>query len=687
MVSVGLPSGNSSHSESSEVSELEAILRVDSKDKSGKKINAMKKIIANMSMGYNMISLFPAIINCMETSNVDLKKLCYLFLKSFASINPSEATKAIPVVLKGVHSSNPVLRDFSLKTLTSVHIKNFWVASLDPVIRLLDDIDPYVRKTAVMGVARLYSYDRKIVESSGLIKNLREMLNDESSLVVTNALAVLISIVQSSDVFKLTLTKEVTSKIVDCLNDCTEWLQTIIFDSLIYYVPQQPGEAESFAERISPWLQHGNTAVCMGTIKATLYYINYMTDEVLIKDHLRKVVPPLVTLLARKPSATQYVLLRNVEIILDAYPEIFQSDLHFFFCHFDDPANVKLEKFSILSKLANEENLDHILPEFMEYASEVDIELSRKSVRYIGHLAVKIESRADDCVDCLVKLIDTKISYVVQEAVIVSRDILRKYPSRYKHLLSILLKNMEFFDEAEAKSAFIWLLGHYAESIEDSRMLMGEYVEGFLYEPLELQLTILTAATKLFLKMPAAGLEMVTKVLQLCTEEIQDPDLRDRGIIYSRMLSTNPDFARKVILTNAPPVDVEANAYDPEMSEQLLLNVGTLASVYHKPPNRFARGYFPQYLEPSPVLREKANSAVNSADDLQLDYDLPSSGNMTEDYASKSESNVDSGELWSQTPVSEHGPTPQTEYVSNIQFLAEMENQDVPMISKDLMNY
>ncbi|EPX71593.1 AP-2 adaptor complex subunit Apl1 [Schizosaccharomyces octosporus yFS286] len=683
MVSVGLSSGNSSHSDTSDVSELRAILRADSKDKPAKKINAMKKIIANMSMGYNMIPLFPAVVSCMETSNVDLKKLCYLFLKSFASINPSEATKAIPVVLKGVQSSNPVLRDFSLKTLTSIHIKNFWIASLDPVTRLLDDVDPYVRKTAIMGVARLYSYDKKIVESSGLIRSIKEMLNDESSLVVTNALAVLISIVQSSDVFKLTLTKEVTTRIIECLNDCSEWLQTIILDSLIYYVPQKPGEAESFAERISPWLQHGNTAVCMGTIKATLYYINYMNDESIIQDHLRKVVPPLVTLLARKSSATQYVVLRNVEIILNAYPEIFQSSLHFFFCHFDDPAIVKLEKFSILSKLANEENLDQILPEFMEYASEIDVELSRKSVRYIGHLAVKIESRADECVNCLVELINTKISYVIQEAAIVIRDILRKYPTRYKYLISILLKNMEFFDEPEAKAAFIWLLGHYAESIEDSRMLLGEYVDGFLYEPLELQLTILTAATKLFLKMPAAGSEMVTKVLQLCTEEIQDPDLRDRGIIYSRMLSTNPDLAKKVILTNAPPVDVEADAYDPETSEQLLLNVGTLSSVYHKPPNRFAQGSFPQYLEPSPVLREHATSAADSTDDLQLDYDLPSSGYMIEKYASKSEGDVYSGGLWSQTPVSEHGPTPQTEYVSNIQFLAEMENQDIPMISKD----
>jgi hypothetical protein len=36
------------------------------------------------------------------------------------------------------------------------------------------------------------------------------------------------------------------------------------------------------------------------------------------------------------------------------------------------------------------------------------------------------------CVNVLVELIQTKVNYVVQEAIIVIRDIFRKYPNKYE---------------------------------------------------------------------------------------------------------------------------------------------------------------------------------------------------------------------------------------------------------------
>ena len=43
----------------------------------------------------------------------------------------------------------------------------------------------------------------------------------------------------------------------------------------------------------------------------------------------------------------------------------------------------------------------------------------RKAVRSIGRLAVKIESTADRCIAALIDLIQTKVNYVVQEAIVV----------------------------------------------------------------------------------------------------------------------------------------------------------------------------------------------------------------------------------------------------------------------------
>jgi len=43
----------------------------------------------------------------------------------------------------------------------------------------------------------------------------------------------------------------------------------------------------------------------------------------------------------------------------------------------------------------------------------------RKSVRAIGRCAIKVEQAAERCVSTLLDLIQTKVNYVVQEAVIV----------------------------------------------------------------------------------------------------------------------------------------------------------------------------------------------------------------------------------------------------------------------------
>ena len=52
---------------------------------------------------------------------------------------------------------------------------------------------------------------------------------------------------------------------------------------------------------------------------------------------------------------------------------------------------------------------------------------------------------------------------------------------------------------------------------------------------------------KLFLKRPNDTQELVQQVLALATQESDNPDLRDRGYIYWRLLSTDPAAAKEVI--------------------------------------------------------------------------------------------------------------------------------------------
>jgi len=58
------------------------------------------------------------------------------------------------------------------------------------------------------------------------------------------------------------------------------------------------------------------------------------------------------------------------------------------------------------------------------------------------------------------------------------------------------------------------------------------------------QLQLITAIVKLFLKKPSQAQDSVQKILQTATQSCDNPDIRDRAYIYWRLLSTNPQAAK-----------------------------------------------------------------------------------------------------------------------------------------------
>lgn len=90
----------------------------------------------------------------------------------------------------------------------------------------------------------------------------------------------------------------------------------------------------------------------------------------------------------------------------------------------------------------------------------------------------------------------------------------------------------------------IWIVGQYAERIENADELLEKFFQDITDDPCEVHLALLTAVVKLFIKRPSAGQELVPKVLKWATEDVDNPDLRDRGFIYWRLLSTDPVAAK-----------------------------------------------------------------------------------------------------------------------------------------------
>ncbi|KAJ1493724.1 hypothetical protein T484DRAFT_1767776, partial [Baffinella frigidus] len=74
--------------------------------------------------------------------------------------------------------------------------------------------------------------------------------------------------------------------------------------------------------------------------------------------------------------------------------------------------------------------------------------------------------------------------------------------------------------------------------------LLTSIVKCFLKRPAVAQLQLLTSIVKCFLKCPAVAQDIVKRVLALVTQNTDNPDLRDRGYMYWRLLSTDPEGAK-----------------------------------------------------------------------------------------------------------------------------------------------
>ncbi|KAL4646648.1 AP-1 complex subunit beta-1-like [Arapaima gigas] len=571
-----------------EIFELKAELNSDKKEK---KKEAVKKVIASMTVGKDVSALFPDVVNCMQTDNLELKKLVYLYLMNYAKSQPDMAIMAVNTFVKDCEDPNPLIRALAVRTMGCIRVDKITEYLCEPLRKCLKDEDPYVRKTAAVCVAKLHDINAQLVEDQGFLDTLKDLISDSNPMVVANAVAALSEIAESHPNSNLLdLNPQSINKLLTALNECTEWGQIFILDCLANYTPRDDRESQSICERVTPRLSHANSAVVLSAVKVLMKFMEMLPKDL---DYygtlLKKLAPPLVTLLSAEPEL-QYVALRNINLIVQKRPEILKHEMKVFFVKYNDPIYVKLEKLDIMIRLASQANIAQVLAELKEYATEVDVDFVRKAVRAIGRCAIKVEQSAERCVSTLLDLIQTKVNYVVQEAIVVIKDIFRKYPNKYESVIATLCENLDSLDEPEARAAMIWIVGEYAERIDNADELLESFLEGFHDESTQVQLQLLTAIVKLFLKKPTETQELVQQVLSLATQDSDNPDLRDRGYIYWRLLSTDPVAAKEVVLAEKPLISEETDLIEPTLLDELICHIGTLASVYHKPPSAFVEG-------------------------------------------------------------------------------------------------
>jgi len=435
------------------------------------------------------------------------------------------------------------------------------------------------------------------------------------------------------------LTPTVLHKLLSALGDCTDWGQVLILDAFMRYKPEDYSEAETIIDRVAPRLQHGNCAVVMSAVRVVLMFLTHCRNKDYVKATMRKLAPPIVTLLSG-PKEIQYITLRNVSLIVQKRPKILESNYRVFFCKYNDPVYVKMEKLEVLFKLCNDRNIEEMMNEFKEYATEVDVAFVRKAVNMIGRCANKLEHSAQKCVDTLVELIkmsqDQGVSYVVQESIVALRDIYRRYPNSYLGVIGVICGAVgDSSLEPDAKAAMAWIVGEYGEQIEEPvkvlESLWHDDASPPQGEPVEVQMAMLVATVKLFLKTPEdpSAKEFVKEILEFVTSSTNHPDLRSRGYFYWRLLSADPECARRVILAERPEISSDSGSIEAPLLETLMGQIAMLASVFQKPPEFFTAKISDAAEESAELDRlERALRAGELCDTEKLDKAMREAQNL-----------------------------------------------------------
>lgn len=160
--------------------ELRADLNSEYRDR---RSDAIKRVIANMTVGKDVSGLFPDVLKNMQTDDLEQKKLVYLYLINYAKTQPELVILAVNTFVKDTADPNPLVRALAIRTMSMLRAEKIIDYLSDPLARCLRDDNPYVRKTAAICVSKLYDIKPELAIEGGFVEQVRELVADSNPMV------------------------------------------------------------------------------------------------------------------------------------------------------------------------------------------------------------------------------------------------------------------------------------------------------------------------------------------------------------------------------------------------------------------------------------------------------------------------------------------------------------------------
>lgn len=606
--------------------------------------DAIRKIIQQMTSGKDVSSLFPDVMKNIATQDIEQKKLVYLYMSNYAETHPELCILVVNTFVCDAADSNPLIRAMAIRTMSMIRVDKILEYIEIPLRKTLQDDNPYVRKTAVLCVAKLFQLDQNLCIELGVLEDLQSALMDDNPMVVANALAALNEI-REIDTKVIDMPKLVSSNVkrfLNVLNECTEWARITILEVLAEHKSIDPMESQEIVDRVIPHLQHVNPSVVLVSVKCILMHLPNLNDT---NDVIYSKLSTALVSLMSTPPEIQYVALRNIRIILDAFPTLLKKELRIFYIKFNDPLYIKMEKLDILVRLVSVDNLKQcqlLLNELKEYVMEFDHEFVTKAIQSISQLAVKVSDAGHDTksaflngvVENLVTMLEEReefkdvLTTCICDLLRHDKEMTLIQESNKVQCRAILSSWQEEVDSLFSSDAgycnYVWYMSNFApENIEN---VLNALTPNFNEHGPLTQMAILMAVVKCNQMVPGSLLQ---KVLELCTSSVDDLDIRDMAMIYWRCLSieNGEEIINQIFDAHeVPQLHSTLDHFSKETLQLLLQELSTLSSVYYKPFTQLRRR--PNQIH---VIRDKDMSELkgiatkeilkNINDDILLDLD------------------------------------------------------------------
>ncbi|CAG2251961.1 AP3B [Mytilus edulis] len=576
-----------------------------------------------VAKGKDASDLFPAVVKNVVCKNLEVKKLVYVYLTRYAEEQQDLALLSISTFQRALKDPNQLIRASALRVLSSIRVPMISPIMMLAIKEAVNDMSPYVRKTAAHGIPKLYSLDPENKEQ--LVEVIEKLLADKTTLVAGSAIQAFEEVCPE----RIDLIHKNYRKLCNLLVDVEEWGQVVIVNMLTRYARTQfinPNKTDSSKENKSfyedsekeeeeeeekekkeptyimdtdhrlllrqakPLLNSRNSAVVMSV--AQLYYHCAPKAEVGV------VAKSLIRLL-RSHKEVQYIVLSNIATMSIDRKGMFEPFLKSFYIRSSDPTHIKLLKLEILTNLATETNISTILRELQTYVTSNDKEFAAATIQAIGRCASNIAEITDTCLNGLVHLMSNRDESVVAESVVVIKKLLQMQPSEHKDIIKHMAKMVDTITVPMARASILWLIGEYSERVPKiAPDVLRKMAKTFINEEDIVKLQIINLAAKLCITNPKQTKLLCQYVFNLAKYD-QNYDIRDRCRFLRQMIlpgekpSALAKYAKKIFLATKPAPVLESKFKDREQFQ-----LGTLSHIL----NTRATGYqeLPDWPEVAP---------------------------------------------------------------------------------------